>query len=67
MYREVTVQRIKIPDGFATAADAYWHVLESADILDQLKDAMAGVDKADVVDLTRRAKRARDLIFNEAI
>ena len=67
MYRELTGQGIKIPNGFATTADAYWHVLESGDILDQLKDAIAGVNKADVADLTRRAKRARNLILGAGI
>ena len=42
MYRELTGQGVKIPNGFAITAEAYWHVIESAGILDKLKDAMVG-------------------------
>ncbi|HSD57427.1 MAG TPA: PEP/pyruvate-binding domain-containing protein, partial [Methanotrichaceae archaeon] len=34
MYRELTPQGVKIPNGFATTTDAYWHLLESAGILE---------------------------------
>jgi pyruvate,water dikinase len=37
MYRELTSQGVKIPNGFAVTAEAYWYVLESAGILDKLK------------------------------
>jgi len=37
MYQELTVQGVKIPNGFATTSGAYWHLLESAGILDKLK------------------------------
>jgi len=37
MYRELTSKGVKIPNGFATTSDAYWHVINSAGILSQLK------------------------------
>ena len=51
MYRELTSQGVRIPNGFAVTADAYWLVVKSAGILDKLKDAMADLDKADVAGL----------------
>jgi pyruvate,water dikinase len=67
MYRELSREGIKIPNGFATTADAYWHTVNSAGILDKLKQAMAGLDKSKVIDLAVRGKRARDLILGAGI
>lgn len=67
MYKELTSKGVKIPNGFATTSQAYWHLLESAQVLDGLKEAMAGLDKSDVSDLARRGKRARDLMLNSKI
>lgn len=63
MYRELTSQGVMIPNGFATTTDAYWHLLESAGILEDLKNALAGLDKSDISDLAARGKRARELIL----
>jgi pyruvate,water dikinase len=67
MYRELTSQGVKIPNGFATTTDAYWHLLESAGILEDMKKALAGLDKSDVSDLAARGKRVRELILNAKI
>jgi len=67
MYRELTSQGVKIPNGFAVTAEAYWYVLESAGILDELKDAMSGLDKTNLADLMKRGKGARDLILGAGI
>ena len=67
MYRELSPQGVKICNGFAVTADSYRHVLESAGILDTLKETMAGLDKSDVTDLAHRGKRARDLILGAGI
>src|SRR4030065_2357832 len=66
-YRELTSQGVKIPNGFAVTAEAYWYVIESAGILDELKDTMVGLDKTDLADLMKRGKRARDLILSAGI
>jgi pyruvate,water dikinase len=42
MSRELASQGVKIPNGFAVTAEAYWYVIESAGILDELKHAMLG-------------------------
>jgi len=67
MYHELTSQGVKIPNGFAVTAEAYWYVIESAGILGELKDAMVGLDKTNLADLMKRGKRARDLILGAGI
>jgi pyruvate,water dikinase len=67
MYRELSSQGIKIPNGFATTAEAYWHVINSEGILDKLKETMAGLDKTNLADLAKRGKSARDLILDAGI
>jgi len=51
MYRDLTTQGVKIPDGFAVTAEAYWYMVNPAGILDELKESVAGLDKTDVTDL----------------
>jgi pyruvate,water dikinase len=67
MYRELTGRGVNIPNGFAITADAYRHVIQSAGILEELKEAMAGLDKTNMDDLMKRGKRARDLILSAGI
>jgi pyruvate,water dikinase len=67
MYRELTSRGVQIPNGFAVTAEAYWHVVNSAGILDRLKEAMAGLDKTDVGGLAKRGKIARDLILGAGV
>lgn len=57
MYRELTGKGIKIPNGFAVTSDAYWHVLESGDILDKLRETLADLDTSDVSDLEKKDKK----------
>jgi pyruvate,water dikinase len=67
MYRELTKKGVRIPNGFAVTADAYRYVLNSAGILDQLRGAMAGLDKRNVADLANRGRKARELIAGAGI
>jgi pyruvate,water dikinase len=63
MYRELTSKGVRIPNGFATTSEAYWHFLSSAEILDKLKETLSGLDKSNVKDLSNRGERARQLIL----
>ncbi len=67
MYRELTPLGVKIPNGFATTSEAYWHLLEEGSILEKLKDTLRGLDKKDVADLSERGKRARELILGAGL
>ena len=67
MYRELSTEGIKVPNGFAVTAEAYWYVVNTAGILDDLKTDMAGLDKTNIKDLDKRGKKARDLILGAGI
>ena len=67
MYRELTPKGVETPNGFATTAAAYWHTVNSALLLDRLKEVMSGLDKSDVDDLAIRGKKARELIVAAGI
>ena len=43
MYRELMAQGVKVPNGFAVTAQAYWYVLEQAGILTSLRQALEGL------------------------
>ncbi len=62
MYRELSSQGVKIPNGFAVTAPGYWRMLDDAGLRDKLRALMTGIDKNNVSDLARRGHAARDLI-----
>jgi len=63
MYRELTPLGVKVPNGFATTAQAYRDTLERAGVWPKLRELMAGLDPDDVEDLARRGAQARALIY----
>ena len=67
MYRELTDKDIKIPNGFAITSEAYWHILESAEVLDKLKKTLEGLNIRDVEDLAKRGQKARDIVLDAGI
>lgn len=67
MYRELTSKGIRIPNGFSVTSEAYWHTLKAGGILEKLKKTMEGLDTADVADLAKRGKIARDQILGAGI
>jgi len=64
MYRELTPQGIKVPNGFAVTAQAYRYTLDRAGAWDKLHAALDDLDPDDVQDLARRAARARDIVYS---
>jgi pyruvate, water dikinase len=67
MYQDLTKVGVKIPNGFAITADAYWRVVKSEGIIDGIRTALEGLDKASIDDLANRGKKARDLILGAGI
>ena len=64
MYRELTPQGVKVPNGFAVTAQAFWYVLEQAGILTALRNTLEGLRPDDVADLARRGRAARQLVYS---
>ena len=64
MYRELTARGVRVPNGFAITAQAYWYVLEQAGIRTALRSALEGLRPDDVEDLAKRGRRARELVYS---
>ncbi len=62
MYRELTREGVRVPNGFAVTADAYRYVLDRTGATPALHEALDGLDVDDVADLAARAGRAREII-----
>ncbi len=67
LYRELTPLGVNVPDGFAVTADAYRETLTASGAWDSLRDVLAGVDKTDVADLAKRARRAREIVYESPL
>ncbi|MBI3345041.1 MAG: phosphoenolpyruvate synthase [Gammaproteobacteria bacterium] len=67
MYGALAPLGVKIPNGFAITAYAYWHTLGSAGVRGELQSLLAGLNKQDVAELARRGALARDLIRGAGI
>jgi pyruvate,water dikinase len=63
MYRELTAEGLRVPDGFAVTSEAYRHTLEASGAWPALHAALDGLDPTDVVDLAGRARRAREIVY----
>lgn len=63
MYRELSSQAVKVPNGFAVSAQAYRYVLDYNDCWDELHSALDGLDADNMDDLAQRGKRARDIVY----
>ena len=64
MYRQLTSEGVRVPNGFAITAEAYRATLDRAGAWPRLHYALEGLNPADVDDLARRAQTARDLVYN---
>ncbi|MDH3461472.1 MAG: PEP-utilizing enzyme, partial [Burkholderiaceae bacterium] len=67
MYRELSSQGVRVPNGFAITADAYRYVLDQADAWSRLHKALDGLDVKNVDDLARRAQVAREIIYGAVL
>jgi pyruvate, water dikinase len=67
LYRKLTPQGVKIPNGFAITADAYRYTLERANAWTLLHDALDGIKPDDMEDLARRGRRAREIVYGAAL
>jgi pyruvate,water dikinase len=63
MFRELTPRGVKVPDGFAITADAYWLFLSRSGLDRRLREILEGLDTRDVENLRERGRRARAAIL----
>lgn len=62
MIRGLGTKGVNIPGGFAITADAYWYLLESAGIGDEIRRILSDLDTSDMTNLRTRGRQIRDLI-----
>jgi pyruvate, water dikinase len=63
MYRRLSPQGVKVPNGFAISAGAYRYVLGQAQAWEPLHEALDGLRGDDMADLARRGRRAREIVY----
>jgi pyruvate,water dikinase len=63
MIRELAPQGIKVPNGFATTAEAYWYVLRAAKLDHQIHEILSGLDTRDATNLRQRGSAVRHVIM----
>lgn len=63
MYRNLSSQGVKVPNGFAITAEAYRYLLEAAGARQPLRESLEGLDPANLDDLARRGRRAREIVL----
>lgn len=62
MYRSLTAQGVKVPDGFATTADAYRHYIDHNTLHERIKQVLDTLDSQDVHALANAGARIRSWI-----
>ena len=63
MYQRLAGQGVRVPNGFATTADAYRAFLCHNHLDERIAELLSGWDRADVDDLATRSKAIRSLIL----
>lgn len=67
MFQALSSQGVRVPNGFAIVADAYRYTLEHVGAVPALKEALKGLDPADVVDLAARGRRMREIVYGAGL
>jgi len=63
MYRNLTAEGVRVPNGFAVAAEAYRYVLEHNNAWRPLHAALDGLDPDNIKDLQARGEKARAVLY----
>lgn len=62
MYCQLTNKGIKIPNGFATTAAAYWHYIDYNELRDDIAESLQGLDTSDMKRLAECGHHIRSSI-----
>ena len=63
MYRELTPQGVRIPNGFAITAEAYRYVLRQAGLDSKIQQILGDLDTGDMSNLRQRGRQIRQAII----
>lgn len=67
MYRQLRPRGLRVPNGFAITAEAYRYALVQAGAWAPMHALLDGLDVRNVDDLARRARQARELVYQAAL
>lgn len=68
MYQTLTEHGVKIPNGFAVTAEAYWHFIDSGNLREKMSALLTRVDgSSDVRTLQEVGESVRELLLNTAL
>ncbi len=67
MFNELSKKGVKVPDGFATTANAFWLFLKENKIEQGLKDLLTKLDRKDFSNLSEIGSGARKLIMDSKL
>ncbi|HEY5645053.1 MAG TPA: phosphoenolpyruvate synthase [Pseudomonadales bacterium] len=63
MYRQLTCEGVRVPNGFALTTRAYDELLAGAGVRETLSDILSGMDVTDVTSLAEAGRRCRELLY----
>lgn len=66
MIGKLSSKGVRVPDGFATTADAYWKFLDDNGIRSKLSEVLSKLDTKSFNNLDKVSKKAKSLILNGA-
>ncbi|MBI3115580.1 MAG: phosphoenolpyruvate synthase [Candidatus Kerfeldbacteria bacterium] len=67
MYRNLVPKGVRIPNGYAITAKAYFHFVKKAAIDDDIRRILKGLDTHDLRNLRERGRQVRQTILNAAL
>lgn len=67
LYRELAPRGIKVPNGFAITADAYWDLVRSAKLDQRIKEILSGLETRDAENLRQRGSAIRHELTGAAL
>jgi len=62
MYKQLSGKGIKVPNGFATTAEAYWHYLDYNDLREKIDSKLGDLETRDVQALSQCGAALRDML-----
>ncbi len=63
MYQALAPRGVKVPNGFATTADAYRHFLAESGLAEKIRQLLSDLDTVDIKNLRQRGAQVRHLIL----
>lgn len=63
MYNQLNPEGIRVPDGYATTAEAYWYFLDHNNLREQLEEVLGKLDTEKFSNLAEIGRKCRELIL----